>query len=372
MVGASPDALLSYERLCADMDSELVAAGARMRASVSAWSTSSVGSCSAVGVDVPDVGRFARDALAHDRRVGRTGRRFCDADASYAFDAWTRAEVASYAAGGSFGDGEVGGLLDRLRVEGLDDLAEAVAARPAPKRGFFAGVWEGVSEGSFDEAPFADGWGQFGKAVGQLASGLAIYGDVRDSIAEYSRGNWLGGTWDLAGAVPGLGDAAKILGFGLDAASIVRRADEVVDAAHHAARAADAAQVALVRGGGLRAHELAGGHTIAAHVEPTVFDLRQRVATDPTVTGATRFYDLPTAERAIEEALAGNADKISKVLDGRRRRQELVAVFDGPIGHGFARGSSELVEVNTLRVFIVAAPDAPLGFIVETAHPWIR
>jgi hypothetical protein len=62
--------------------------------------------------------------------------------------------------------------------------------------------------------------------------------------------------------------------------------------------------VHLVPGGGLMAHErIDGAHTLAKHVGKSEEFLRNRLATEPHIRGASTFYDRQTAENAISGLL---------------------------------------------------------------------
>ena len=387
--GAAPDALLAYERACAEMDEELLRIGADVASAVRDWSLTT-GSCAAV--EAPQVETYAREALAHDHRVGRVARRFCDADASYAFDSWTRAELETEAlalleraaSAGLDGGPWLGAFIDRLQVEGLDELGSDLADAPPPKRGFLAGLWEGLTEGSLDPQSYADGWGQFGKAVGQFASGLAVYGDVRDAVAEYSRGNWLGGTFDAAGAIPGFGDAAKLVGFGAQTASIVRRADDMAaatGAARQAARAGDDAIAAAARElhdrhgidwVGLDLHERLGppgrpGHTVRDHVGDEA-KLRAALSTKPGAKAVSGFATEAEAEQAILSVLTEKGDDlVAAIREGGTEKVRLSAKADGS-WLVYPRAGP---PAPATRVLVVAQPwpASPTGYRIVTAYP---
>ena len=71
----------------------------------------------------------------------------------------------------------------------------------------------------------------------------------------------------------------------------------------------------LVPGGGLTAHENAGGHTLARHVGQTEAQLASRLANEP-VPIASSFTDRAIAEAAISEALDANQAAITAWLSG--------------------------------------------------------
>jgi len=75
-----------------------------------------------------------------------------------------------------------------------------------------------------------------------------------------------------------------------------------------------------VPGGGLEAHEAAGGHTIARHVAKELEYLAQRLARNPRMEAASTFPDRATAERVIAEALEMRASEVRTWLAGSGKR----------------------------------------------------
>lgn len=55
----------------------------------------------------------------------------------------------------------------------------------------------------------------------------------------------------------------------------------------------------IVPGGGLAAHEAAGGHLIAKHVGQSEAQLLSRLSAEPRITGSSSFYDRAFAEKAV-------------------------------------------------------------------------
>jgi len=69
-----------------------------------------------------------------------------------------------------------------------------------------------------------------------------------------------------------------------------------------------------VPGGGLGAHENAGGHTIAEHVGKTDAELAARLAREPHIPAASTFTNRAVAENAIAQALEANQAAINAWL----------------------------------------------------------
>lgn len=65
--------------------------------------------------------------------------------------------------------------------------------------------------------------------AGQLASGVAVIGDIRDFIAGVGSGNWTGAALSGAGLIPFVGDGAKI---GIDVAKFAGRGENAAKAAY--------------------------------------------------------------------------------------------------------------------------------------------
>lgn len=60
-------------------------------------------------------------------------------------------------------------------------------------------------------------------------------------------------------------------------------------------------------GGGLAAHEAAGGHLLLKHVGQSESQLMARLAAEPRITGSSSFYDRAVAESAVSDALDANS-----------------------------------------------------------------
>jgi RHS repeat-associated protein len=87
-------------------------------------------------------------------------------------------------------------------------------------------------------------------------------------------------------------------------------------ATSEAVAAAEGASTPIVPGGGLGAHEAAGGHTLELHVGQDTSALLSRALTDPTTSVASSFFDRATAEAAVSSALQENAAEVSTWLSG--------------------------------------------------------
>jgi hypothetical protein len=137
-----------------------------------------------------------------------------------------------------------------------------------------------------------------------------------------------------------------------------------------AVRAIEAGHVSrLVPGGGLAAHEAAGGHTLLKHVDKTAEQLRQRLADEPTIHRSSSFYSRAAAEDAVSEMLARHHGQIqnwlrtdSPDLSLRGRREQL-------IGLTLRRGQTHAAEVNGVLVYLRRDTEMSVGYHIHTAFP---
>jgi len=148
--------------------------------------------------------------------------------------------------------------------------------------------------------------------------------------------------FELAAAIPLGGNAIRSL----------RVADDVVH---------------LVPGGGLAAHEAAGGHTLAKHVGKSEAFLRNRLAAEPALKGASTFYDRQTAENLISQLLESNRALINRWLAGPKSQLRLKGRSTVGLGTLLLPGSSIVAEASGVRVILKRSDDLGLGFYVHTA-----
>ncbi len=140
-----------------------------------------------------------------------------------------------------------------------------------------------------------------------------------------------------------------------------------------AAKAAAPDAAARVPGGGLEAHEAApgknGGHTLERHVGKSDDFLRQRLATEPNISGASTFTDRATAEWAVAEALRRNEARIEAWLQSGEQRFVFDADLDRPVGRYLTRSMSQPKTVSGVRVVLVRDATRPAGYLILTAYP---
>ncbi|HZF41809.1 MAG TPA: RNase A-like domain-containing protein [Sphingomonadaceae bacterium] len=125
----------------------------------------------------------------------------------------------------------------------------------------------------------------------------------------------------------------------------------------------------IVPGGGLAAHEAAGGHLLVKHVGRSESQLMARLAAEPKITGSSSFYDRAGAESAVSNALDANAGNISRWLSGSSGRLRIDHTGGSPIGISVTRGASGAVDVNSTRLILVRNPSMSTGYHIRTGFP---
>lgn len=122
----------------------------------------------------------------------------------------------------------------------------------------------------------------------------------------------------------------------------------------------------LVPGGGLAAHEAAGGHLLAKHVGQTGADLAARLAAQPRLSAASTFVSRTEAEAAMSGLLSARvADVNAWVAAGARGRLVLDGAFSG--GAVLRRGSSVAVPGTGVRAVLEGTGGG--GWRIITGYP---
>lgn len=155
----------------------------------------------------------------------------------------------------------------------------------------------------------------------------------------------------VSNASLGLGLAAAIP-FGGSAFRALRAADDVVH---------------LVPGGGLAAHEAAGGHTLAKHVGKSEEFLRNRLATEPNIKGASTFYDRQTAENSISGLLRSQQRRVDRWLSGSRPQLRLDGRSNEALGTLVVPGSNFVQDAQGVRVILDKTGTLGTGYYILTA-----
>jgi filamentous hemagglutinin len=127
----------------------------------------------------------------------------------------------------------------------------------------------------------------------------------------------------------------------------------------------------LVPGGGLPAHEAAGGHTIARHVGLAEAQLSARLIADPYLPAASTFANLAGAELAIAEALDAHAANVN-IWVGVTGNKPLVVTHALPNttqGTILVRGATNPTSASALRVVLKRDSSMPCRYRIQTAYP---
>lgn len=124
----------------------------------------------------------------------------------------------------------------------------------------------------------------------------------------------------------------------------------------------------LVPGGGLMAHEgLDGGHTLAKHVGKSEDYLRNRLATEASITAASTFKDRQAAESALSTFMDANSSKIARWLQGRDPEVVLRGHAAHPVGIVIPRGTARPVEATGIRLVLRRSSALGIGYRIHTA-----
>jgi hypothetical protein len=118
--------------------------------------------------------------------------------------------------------------------------------------------------------------------------------------------------------------------------------------------------------------ERAGGHILRKHVGQTEQQLRDRLAREQNITGASTYTDRETAERAVGTAIAQSRRRIDGWLDRSGRHPNLVLDYasEDPIGRTMNRGENQSRPCNHALVVLKYA--GPSRYYVLTSYPECR
>lgn len=131
----------------------------------------------------------------------------------------------------------------------------------------------------------------------------------------------------------------------------------------------ETAASAAVPGGGLEAHERAGGHLLSRHVGKSAEQLRQRLQSDSRISAASSFSDKKSAEAAVAAAIAANQKKIASWLKGQEERLVITYRSGNPVGISVGRNSGRARDVTGVRLILVRNPRFVGGWHILTGYP---
>jgi toxin YxiD len=118
--------------------------------------------------------------------------------------------------------------------------------------------------------------------------------------------------------------------------------------------------------------ERAGGHILRKHVGLTEEDLRDRLAREREITGASTYTDRKTAEHVVGTAIAQSQDRIDTWLSRPGGHRNLVLDYDAdePIGRTMNRG--EIHSQPCTHALVVLKYAGPNDYYVLTSYPECR
>jgi Bacterial CdiA-CT RNAse A domain len=126
----------------------------------------------------------------------------------------------------------------------------------------------------------------------------------------------------------------------------------------------------IVPGGGLQAHEDAGGHLLEKHVGQTEAMLLDRMTKEPNIPGSSSFYDQATAESAVARTLKANQEKINDWLGGANKRDlPIEHTVPENIGITIPKGSMNAVDTNNLLLILRRDSSMSNGYRIQTGYP---
>ncbi len=125
--------------------------------------------------------------------------------------------------------------------------------------------------------------------------------------------------------------------------------------------------VHLVPGGGLAAHEAAGGHTLRKHVGKSEEFLRHRLATEPNIKGASTFYDRQTAENSISGLLRSQQRTVDRWLAGHRDALVLKDKLPVSVGTVILRGYTNSNAAYGIKIVLRRNAQTTSGYLLITA-----
>jgi hypothetical protein len=126
----------------------------------------------------------------------------------------------------------------------------------------------------------------------------------------------------------------------------------------------------VVPGGGLDAHERAGGHLLKRHVGKTEADLIARLNQDRGIGSASSFANKAMAEAVCAAIIKARQKQIERFMKSGEDRLVLEFNSTQPVGISVSRRSMKAVEVTGARLIIDKDRNfAPTGWRIITGYP---
>ena len=116
--------------------------------------------------------------------------------------------------------------------------------------------------------------------------------------------------------------------------------------------------------------ERRGGHTLARHIGRSDAELRERLRRERSISAASTWTDLPTAETTVTRALDASSTRIARwsALTGRRGNLALDWEGTETIGRSLTRGARSPQSV-ACAVVVLHWDDGDGSWYVLTTYP---
>jgi|ERR1700686_921296 len=118
--------------------------------------------------------------------------------------------------------------------------------------------------------------------------------------------------------------------------------------------------------------EAAGGHILRKHVGQSDEQLRERLAQERHIAGASTYTDRAAAEHAVGAAIAQSQERIQSWLSRSGGHPNLVLDYDSeaPIGRTINRGENQ--SRPCAHALVVLKYTGPKDYYVLTSYPECR
>ena len=151
--------------------------------------------------------------------------------------------------------------------------------------------------------------------------------------------------------------------------AVVNTADQAIAKAVARNAEANNAFSPIVPGGGLAAHEAAGGHLLVKHVGQSETQLLQRLANEPGISESSSFYNQASAESAISRTLDAKQAEISSWLSSSKPQMKIEYTLPENVGITIDRGMTKAVDTSNLRLILRRDSSMPTGYRIHTGFP---
>jgi uncharacterized protein YukE len=226
-----------------------------------------------------------------------------------------------------------------------------------------------AAAGTFERAVLHPSLHNISACLGELNAGLSVLGLGLLFIYPPAGAACLAAATVLAVAQLAVDAARRAHGEQVSNASLGFELAAAIPVGGSALRSLKAADnvVHLVPGGGLAAHEAAGGHTLARHVGKPESYLHHRLATEPHITAASTFYNREIAEGSIATVMKANQRTIERWQASRERVLILDGMSPEPVGVLIPRGSTSSTVAHSIKIILKRNHESRSGYLLFTA-----